>query len=186
MAKRRQFASFLPVCLVVFGLLLCLAVPLRGQSGLPSQTQPAVRAAMHGPLPLGVVLPAIPAETLSGRPIVLPAPRRLTLLVPAAWWPQANALCARHAVLDCYQPARAGQFRALRTAHLKRSVDDHLWDRFAVINRSTAGWKALLSNNSRAIAALLAPDGTVLWQAVGKNSDPMPGSLEVALEASNF
>lgn len=136
--------------------------------------------------------PLIAAKTLSGRLISLPTLGRLTLIIgtldadadrqAADWWVQANALCARHAVLDCYQAAEPGP-------RLRQSVSRDGWDRFAVLQGSDVPWKQFLQSaaGAKAYAMLLGPNGQPIWQAAGQAGEAMPtADLDQLLLVGNF
>jgi hypothetical protein len=148
-------------------------------------------------------LPVSVAHTLSGRTVTLPAPGRLTLIVAsatpegrrlaAAWWAQANSICARHAVLDCYEahvPSEAARALPRMTdREFRGRVEPGFWDRFALVTSHGAAWKLALKPGSASAcvtALLLAPDGTVLWQASGAQGQSLPSALEDSLPLPLF
>ena len=176
--------SRLPIFPLLWAWLLGMAA-LAGPLRCSAQSMPS-------PLPSMPVLPATAAQTLAGRSIILPAPRRLTLVVGAAWWQEANSLCARHAVLECYQavvPSEFGfSFTSLALKGLKRATPASNWDRFAVLSGPIPAWKRALGSSraAKAYAVLLAPDGGILWSAHSTKPSPFPDSLEAILLANAF
>lgn len=131
-------------------------------------------------------------KTLSGRLITLPTPNRLTLIIGAlasdgdnwasGWQQQAAALCARHAVLDCYQATQDSR-------KTRQIVPADLRDRTAVLGSHAPTWKSAIASQSQdnVYAILLAPDGTPLWQAAGQSRDALPAAaLDELLRAGGY
>lgn len=134
----------------------------------------------------------VSARTLTGRQILLPVPGRLTLIIgslrpgddrqAADWWNQANSLCARHAVLDCYQAAEGSR-------QSRQSVSAEMQDRVAILAGHDAPWKPSeeSAGAASAYAVLLTPRGEPLWQATGQPGETMPAAnLEELLAAAKY
>jgi hypothetical protein len=124
---------------------------------------------------------ATPASAMTrvGHLVTLPVPGRLTLVVGAlsaigddlasGWQEQVAGLCAEHPVLDCYPTAPDA-----RTA--RRMAPADLRDRIAVAQSRHQSWKSALAPEVQddVYAVLLAPDGTLLWQAAGPQEGAIP------------
>jgi hypothetical protein len=124
---------------------------------------------------------ATPASAMTrvGHLVTLPVPGRLTLVVGAlsaigddlasGWQEQVAGLCAEHPVLDCYPTAPDA-----RTAPRMAPAD--LRDRIAVAQSRHQSWKSALAPEVQddVYAVLLAPDGTLLWQAAGPQEGAIP------------
>jgi hypothetical protein len=128
---------------------------------------------------------ATPASAMTrvGHLVTLPVPGRLTLIVGAlsatgddlasGWQEQVAGLCAEHPVLDCY-PTAPDAAPDARTA--RRMAPADLRDRIAVAQSRHQSWKSALVPEVQddVYAVLLAPDGTLLWQAAGPQEGPIP------------
>jgi hypothetical protein len=182
----------------VFAIVLLSVVPGAAQAVLLASASPKAGFSSVSDTPdssytyASLKIPAVSAKTLAGRPITLPAPGRLTLLVGSVngdrdqaasdWWTQASELCARHAVLDCYQAVEPSR-------KLRQAVPIEIRDRVAVVAARAQPWKSALqaASGANVYALLLAPDGTPLWHAAGRAGETMPAAnLDDLLLAGNY